>query len=312
MSRYLDSKCLICEHDFCENDDIVVCPQCGTPYHRECYGKIGECINKEYHIQGKSWKPDKKFKKIDEVKVCADCGTQNSSNSINCKKCGAILADTPVTNNNKNSFEPYEAGNTSEDPRKKFFFDPSDKCCGMNPKEEFDSVRLEELADFVKSNQLYYLPIFKKIKDTGKKFSLNIVSFLFPELYFANRKMWFWSAVSVIISTILSLPSVIYLLAGNGVVGGVISTIDVKSDTFEFIYSLSSYVNFVFKALAFLFANWLYYKHALKKINQQKKFGNQTNPDKLSSAGGTSIAGIFISFSAEMFLFMLILVFLTK
>ena len=34
MSNYLGSKCIMCGQEFKENDDIVVCPDCGTPYHR--------------------------------------------------------------------------------------------------------------------------------------------------------------------------------------------------------------------------------------------------------------------------------------
>ena len=27
-------------------DDIVVCPDCGAPYHRDCYEKLGRCIHR--------------------------------------------------------------------------------------------------------------------------------------------------------------------------------------------------------------------------------------------------------------------------
>lgn len=34
---YRGQHCPICGKEFCDGDDIVVCPECGTPYHRECY-----------------------------------------------------------------------------------------------------------------------------------------------------------------------------------------------------------------------------------------------------------------------------------
>ena len=55
MSNFTGSKCIICENEFNDNDDIVVCPECGTPYHRECYQKEGKCVNVRLHDQGKSW-----------------------------------------------------------------------------------------------------------------------------------------------------------------------------------------------------------------------------------------------------------------
>ena len=41
--------CPVCNSNFTENDDVVVCPDCGTPHHRECYKKIGKCFNENMH-----------------------------------------------------------------------------------------------------------------------------------------------------------------------------------------------------------------------------------------------------------------------
>ena len=32
MADYTGKKCIVCGGVFSENDDIVVCPECGTPY----------------------------------------------------------------------------------------------------------------------------------------------------------------------------------------------------------------------------------------------------------------------------------------
>ena len=34
-------KCVSCHKLFKEGDDIVVCPECGAPYHRACYAAEG-------------------------------------------------------------------------------------------------------------------------------------------------------------------------------------------------------------------------------------------------------------------------------
>ena len=44
-------KCPVCEEQFKKGDDIVVCPECGTPHHRECYENIGHCFNKDKHSE---------------------------------------------------------------------------------------------------------------------------------------------------------------------------------------------------------------------------------------------------------------------
>ena len=47
---YIGLKCPICGKPFTADDDIVVCPQCGAPYHRECYIKAGKCIYEDKHL----------------------------------------------------------------------------------------------------------------------------------------------------------------------------------------------------------------------------------------------------------------------
>ncbi len=56
--RYLNQKCPVCENEFLPTDDIVVCPLCGTPHHRECYKKNGECGNYDKHNEGFCWAPE--------------------------------------------------------------------------------------------------------------------------------------------------------------------------------------------------------------------------------------------------------------
>ena len=41
--------CPVCNKNFTENDDVVVCPECGTPHHRECYKITGKCFNEGLH-----------------------------------------------------------------------------------------------------------------------------------------------------------------------------------------------------------------------------------------------------------------------
>ena len=38
-------KCPACGRNFDHDDDIVVCPVCGTPQHRACWDERGECVN---------------------------------------------------------------------------------------------------------------------------------------------------------------------------------------------------------------------------------------------------------------------------
>ena len=55
---YRGQHCPICGKEFCDGDDIVVCPECGTPYHRECYKTAGHGVNEERHSENFEWKPE--------------------------------------------------------------------------------------------------------------------------------------------------------------------------------------------------------------------------------------------------------------
>lgn len=58
--RYIGQQCTSCHELFNKNDDIVVCPDCGSPYHRECYKNEGKCLNVELHEKGTEWQPEKR------------------------------------------------------------------------------------------------------------------------------------------------------------------------------------------------------------------------------------------------------------
>ena len=156
VSNFTGSKCIICENEFNDNDDIVVCPECGTPYHRECYQKEGKCVNVRLHDQGKSWSDSEYADNENSRKKCAHCGTVNKPHAIICENCGASMVDgLDFQQNDQNGsysgsapnmnqgFNPYGAG-----------FNPDDKYCGMNPDEEFDDIKLSEAAEFIGTNKL--------------------------------------------------------------------------------------------------------------------------------------------------------------
>ena len=51
---YTGIKCPVCGKAFTKQDDVVVCPECGAPYHRECYRNTGHCIFLEKHEKGET------------------------------------------------------------------------------------------------------------------------------------------------------------------------------------------------------------------------------------------------------------------
>ena len=57
MYQFTGCPCSVCGKPLTDTDDIVVCPDCGAPYHRACYEKQGACVYAGKHGAGFEWTP---------------------------------------------------------------------------------------------------------------------------------------------------------------------------------------------------------------------------------------------------------------
>ena len=77
---YIGKKCPVCQKYFHADDDVVVCPDCGTPHHRECYESLGHCSNENLHEQGYDYQEDKEnTAETDGMKICPSCNFLSGS-----------------------------------------------------------------------------------------------------------------------------------------------------------------------------------------------------------------------------------------
>ena len=102
---YKGIKCPVCDKPFTENDDIVVCPVCGAPYHRGCYKEKGACIFTDLHESGKTWAPPVPPDAPNTAselkdKECPNCGTLNAHSALFCNICGTSLTGAPDEHRN--------------------------------------------------------------------------------------------------------------------------------------------------------------------------------------------------------------------
>ncbi len=153
MPFYENEKCPVCGEMFKEDDDIVICPYCATPHHRECYHSVGHCINQDKHADGFEYSYEK---------VQRDSAQQPHKDA---DKVSAPQSD--YRGRTGFSFNPplneYDTSNESIDGR---------------------SVR--DTAAVVRTNSLRFIPKFKK----GKKVSWNWSAFFFGHYYLFFRKIY--------------------------------------------------------------------------------------------------------------------------
>ena len=90
--RYTNEKCDGCGKIFTDDEDIVVCPECATPQHRECYKNHGGCVNSHKHGEDFTWTNSDNLVSYavpEKAKTipCPNCGYGNPEGSDHCKQC---------------------------------------------------------------------------------------------------------------------------------------------------------------------------------------------------------------------------------
>ena len=273
MQEYQGQPCLICGQAFTETDDIVTCPECGTPYHRACWKETGRCINAPLHVSGGSWQLDRQQKAAEERS--AEKRAEEAEQEADRERNGDRMINAGLYDGVR--------------------LNPADPCIGLDPNEQVGGASMRDVAEFVSTNKFYYLPLFHFMQKTGKKFSFNLVCLLFPEFYFANRKMWLLSLGTMLLNVVLNIPTAILYFAEYMNIS--IPWADVETALFQQIYSISGIIWMIFKTVACLFANYLYFRFAAKRASRIRSSASSEAEyhAQMHSAGGTSAVNIVLA-----------------
>lgn len=186
MSEQLNEKCSICGGYLFSDDDIVYCPDCGAPHHRDCWIAVGHCGLQQYHGTENQFKsnsePQKEQlnEKQETVGRCANCGKKLPQGSNFCPFCGFDIDNKSTDNDSEPEFISLQmgAGGIKIDPYG-----------GVDKNSNIDGVKVRDLARFIAFMPNRILPKFKRFLDTGKHISWNWIAFLSPYSHSLFRKM---------------------------------------------------------------------------------------------------------------------------
>ncbi len=300
--RFLNEKCLVCNEHFKENDDIVVCPECGTPHHRECYKENTKCANHKKHSEDFRWEPT--FVTLEEVN------------------------NTPEKENNSPFGQPIDQNQMPMgNPFSLLQINPFDSF----PKELEDGVKTEDVTFFIRHESPKYIKKFQQIKN-GKT-TWNWAAFFFAPYWFFYRKLYklgvIFLTIFVLLSSMSFLPPAVrfsetiydfesqiqelteseekeseYQTAVMELYESAYKKIN-ENKTGLIIYTVQSLTSFAITIFIGLNANKWYYKHT---ISQVKKICAETETEKLKEklfiTGGVAYGPAFLAILAEKTVFL--------
>lgn len=194
-------SCPLCGQAFNDTDDVVVCPDCGTPHHRECWFNNGECANSDRH--GVKEPIEVEFKQV-ETEENIDNSTENGTekNDENTSDNAQVFGYFGNTNFGENQ---------GKEPPQKIVQDIMDRLSNNSQEEVvIGNHKLSFFAAAIGKNQEYYLPRFMLFEKVKKAFSWNIAGFFVPLAWTLYRKMYKLSAlifaVYMVIFSISAIP----------------------------------------------------------------------------------------------------------
>lgn len=236
---YIGSKCPVCDRYFHADDDIVVCPQCGTPHHRECYEQLGHCVNQQLHAEGYDYTADRKTETAPHSIICKSCGKENDADAFFCKYCATPLSGQAADKSGShasNDSDPRDFTNT------RYAIPFMDPLGGVPSDTDLgDGVTAGEAAKYVKQNTPYFIRIFSNIKNFNKS-KFNFAAALFSGGYMLYRKMYVPGAFVTAIQAAILLLRVYLANAFSSLYNGMNDVYVGASSTYQMLEQISEYL----------------------------------------------------------------------
>ncbi len=321
MNKYEGRKCPICNAPFRENDDIVVCPDCGAPHHRECYAQRGACAYADQHGNDFSWEDTQPKNEPGagggNVKKCPRCDTPNPQSSHFCSLCGTPLDEQK----SENGFDPFGsqpgAGQGPQPGGAPFGAGPQgspfggmppfgmlgyDPLGGVNKNERIDDEKVTDVATCVATRTDYYIPRFHKMHKEKKKAGWNWAAFLLGPYWMMFRKAYGVGSLFMIITVVANMLVAAFqqvLLAGAGasVTYEQLMEIALQPENQPIFMLLGGIFFLLLLSHIFLgvFGNYFYYRSTMARVKKTRAQAEEEEMEPqqymmaLVSAGGVNM-----------------------
>ena len=294
MPKYYGCPCEGCGRPLTLKDDIVVCPDCGAPYHRSCYDKLGRCIHTPAH-GGYEWKfPYQEA----ELRTCPACGERTLRSEAVCRCCGAALPP-------ESAVEPNDRRAAQDEQNETFDYDsfyrqniaePTHRNVrsAFGQDEMIDGIPYSDWSDYIGKAAPIYLNDYSRMQLQHTKISMCLPALFFGPFYFFYRKAWKPAFAFLTAELVLFIPTLLDMmqLSGSPLTAGL------SSSTLVLLSRIMSLLSFVLVLVRTLFAKWFYRKSAAQHIKRiRREFPDAAQRRAvLSAQGGVSWAAVIGAF----------------
>ena len=291
MYQFTGCPCSVCGKTLTDTDDIVVCPDCGAPYHRACYQAQGACVYAGKHDTGFEWTPPASAQPEHK---CPNCGAPNPESAQRCSHCGYVFgseqaAPPPRVDANRQAQQPGGGFNYTrlyQEAQAGSYWQAS----AASADEPIDGIPSDEWATYLGPSSPAYLRDFSQMQKYGRKSSICFSALLFGPLYFFYRKAWKPAFVFLAVDLLLQLPSLLELL----VLSESAFAPAISGSTLLFLAQIASIASFAVMVLSGMFAKYLYRRIAAERIRRiEAEFPDKSKREAvLRAQGGVSWAAV--------------------
>lgn len=277
-------SCPVCHAYLFDEDDVVICPVCGAPHHRDCYEHIGHCALEHLHGTEEEYKPPVTEEPTPERAVACPEDEPQEQNVENdavarCRRCGMPLsAEARFCPRCQTPTLLQEMG-------------------GIGPESEIEGVKAKEIAAFVTVNPARYILKFFTLSKK-RKISWNWGAFLFPcewSLFRKNFSLGILLGLLMIASSLLALPlnsALSQFVMSEGTYSEIYGVLLENMDTIGILpmalSSAGTVLQLLVRLFAGLFADYFYRARALDSIKEIRGMGEDA-PFEFRKRGGVNL-----------------------
>ena len=207
MYDFTGQECPICKKTFTAADDIVVCPDCGAPYHRDCWAIAQHCRFEAKHAEGFEWQP----KAIPKPEPTPAAPAQEAS-APGAQQEASAAESTGSSQGGGFDYSQLYGSQYTAPPA-----DAQDNAASELGKDEtLEQLPLRDWSSYLGPSDYLYMMVFKQMELMHRKVAVSFSAMVFGPFYFAYRKAWKPCLLLAAATLVVDLPTLLYMMYVSG------------------------------------------------------------------------------------------------